>query len=82
MHTDLSCDHEALSEHCSDLIKKGCQGIVLLGTTGEGPSFSIRESNQIVERWVSSGFDPQKINLANGSNNLPHLNKRRLTLKY
>lgn len=72
MHTDLSCDHEALSAHCSDLIKKGCQGIVLLGTTGEGPSFSIRESSEIVERLVSSGFDPQKIVLANGSNNLPH----------
>lgn len=72
LHSDLSCDHEALSEHCSDLIEKGCQGIVLLGTTGEGPSFSVKESNEIVDRLVSSGFDPKKIVLANGSNNLPH----------
>ncbi|MEI8365338.1 MAG: dihydrodipicolinate synthase family protein [Parachlamydiaceae bacterium] len=71
LHADLSCNDELLTTHCLQLIDKGCQGIVLFGTTGEGASFSVSEKLQTVERTISRGLDPQKIILGNGSACLP-----------
>ena len=38
-----------LQRHVRTLAGEGCDGILLLGTTGEGPSFSIAEREAIVE---------------------------------
>ncbi len=38
-----------LQRHVQTLADEGCDGILLLGTTGEGPSFSIAEREAIVE---------------------------------
>lgn len=70
MHADLSCDEELLSLHCQHLIEKGCTGIALFGTTGEGPSFSVDERIRVLRKLISSGFDPQKIILGNGSSGI------------
>jgi 4-hydroxy-tetrahydrodipicolinate synthase len=61
MHEDLSCNCEALAAHCNDLIHKGCKGVVLFGTTGEGPSLSVPERIQILQEIIRLGIDPQKI---------------------
>lgn len=60
LRKDFSCDIEALTLHCKDLLERGCQGVVLFGTTGEGPSFSLRERIDIL-RQIASSIDPQKI---------------------
>ena len=40
---DRSDDHTALAAHAHRLIQRGCDGLVLFGTSGEGPSFSISQ---------------------------------------
>lgn len=70
MHPDLSCDHKTLASHCFDLVRRGCSGIALFGTTGEGPSFSLVERLEALQRLTLAGFDPAKIILANGSSGI------------
>jgi 4-hydroxy-tetrahydrodipicolinate synthase len=40
---DLSPDLDGLAKLIQFLAQRGCHGILLMGTTGEGPSFSIQE---------------------------------------
>lgn len=61
------CDAEALAAHCLDLISRGCKGVVLFGTTGEGASFSLEEKKGAIGKVIANGVDPQKIIIANGS---------------
>lgn len=61
MYEDFSCNCEVLVSHCKDLMNRGCKGIVLFGTTGEGPSFSVAEREQVVTNIIRLGIDPQKI---------------------
>jgi len=61
MRADLSIDYEELVAHCNDLVKRGCSGIVLFGTTGEGPSFSVEERKQAIKALVVSGINPRRI---------------------
>lgn len=61
MHEDLSCNCEALADHCLDLMDRGCKGVVLFGTTGEGPSFSVCEREKALEKLITLGLDPSKI---------------------
>ncbi len=67
LHSDLSCNVEVLTEHCLQLIERGCKGVVLFGTTGEGPSFSLEERKRAIKQVISRGLDPKKIIVANGS---------------
>jgi 4-hydroxy-tetrahydrodipicolinate synthase len=53
--------------HAFDLIQRGCAGVALFGTTGEGPSFSVEEKKEALDRLIFEGLDPQKIILGNGS---------------
>lgn len=61
MHADYSIHYQALIDHCHDLIKRGCQGVVLFGTTGEGSSFSVDERIEALKHLVNQGVDPKKI---------------------
>src|SRR5438876_11851679 len=38
---DFTVDHERLVAHCRYLLEHGCDGINLLGTTGEATSLSV-----------------------------------------
>jgi 4-hydroxy-tetrahydrodipicolinate synthase len=40
LNSDYSPDLDSIPEYLDFLAKRGCQGALLLGTTGEGPSFS------------------------------------------
>lgn len=70
MHADLTCNHRKLAAHCFAMIEQGCTGITLFGTTGEGPSFSLTERVEALNRLIHAGFDPKKIILANGSSGI------------
>jgi 4-hydroxy-tetrahydrodipicolinate synthase len=61
LHTDGTCDYDAYADHCKDLIAQGCSGVVLFGTTGEGPSFSVVERQEGIQAIVERGVDPKKI---------------------
>jgi 4-hydroxy-tetrahydrodipicolinate synthase len=40
VHRDLTPNLPAFAEHCQRLLAEGCDGVALLGTTGEANSFS------------------------------------------
>lgn len=61
LKSDLSCDYDAYADHCKDLIRQGCSGVVLFGTTGEGPSFTAAEREEGIQALVERGIDPKKI---------------------
>jgi len=43
LNPDLSIDTDRLIEHCRALLAEGCDGINLLGTTGEATSFPVEQ---------------------------------------
>ena len=67
---NLSCDNTHLANHCLDLLHRGCQGVVLFGTTGEGPSFSIKEKKETLRAVISKGLNPQNIIMGSGFSSL------------
>lgn len=50
--SDLSPDLEAIPQFLGFLARRGCHGALLLGTTGEGPSFSPQERTAILRAAV------------------------------
>ena len=58
---DLSPDHTAFVAHCRRLLEDGCDGIALLGTTGEANSFSGSERKALLEAIVAGGISPERL---------------------
>ena len=52
MHEDGSLDLESLPIYLDFLANRGCHGALILGTTGEGPSFSPEEREAILEAAI------------------------------
>jgi len=71
LNQDLSCNIQELVYHSLNLMKRGCSGIALFGTTGEGPSFSVQERIQTLNEIIAGGVLPEQIILGNGSANIP-----------
>jgi 4-hydroxy-tetrahydrodipicolinate synthase len=67
---DLSCDYDMMAQHCKKLIEEGCNGVVLFGTTGEGPSFSLAERQKAVQALIERGLDPQKTIVSVGGSSI------------
>jgi 4-hydroxy-tetrahydrodipicolinate synthase len=61
LKADLSPDHDIFVAHCRHLIADGCDGIALLGTTGEANSFSVAERRALLETAVSGGIEPARL---------------------
>ena len=68
---DLSCNVPELTNHCKDILSRGLKGVILFGTTGEGPSFSLEEKLSITEEVISLGVLPSQIILGNGGSTIP-----------
>ena len=49
LNADQSIDFEGIPPYLEFLAERGCHGALLLGTTGEGPSFSLKERLAIFE---------------------------------
>jgi 4-hydroxy-tetrahydrodipicolinate synthase len=58
---DLAPDHAAFVAHCSRLLEQGCDGVALLGTTGEANSFSSNERKALLEAAVAAGIAPDRL---------------------
>lgn len=52
---DGSVDHAALAAHARRLIQRGCDELVLFGTSGEGSSFSIAQRLAATEAVLRAG---------------------------
>jgi 4-hydroxy-tetrahydrodipicolinate synthase len=58
---DLAPDYATFVAHCQRLLQQGCDGIALLGTTGEANSFSGSERKALLEAVVASGILPEHL---------------------
>ncbi len=56
MHEDLSLDLDRMAAHCRWLLANGCNGLGILGTTGEANSLGISERIAVMEGMVERGI--------------------------
>lgn len=56
MKPDLSPDVALMAEHCRWLLANGCNGLGVLGTTGEANSFSLAERIAVMEGLARAGI--------------------------
>jgi 4-hydroxy-tetrahydrodipicolinate synthase len=68
---DLSPNLPAFAAHCRWLIAEGCDGVALLGTTGEANSFSSAERKTILETALSAGLQRGQLMPGTGVANIP-----------
>ena len=61
LDADLAPDHAVFVKHCRHLLSEGCDGIALLGTTGEANSFSASERKALIESVVGAGIAPSRL---------------------
>lgn len=57
----LEPDHALFVAHCRRLLAEGCDGIAMLGTTGEANSFSTGERQALLEAAVAAGIPPGRL---------------------
>ena len=58
---DLMPDHARFVAHCRRLLAEGCDGIAMLGTTGEANSFSVDERKALLEAALAGGVAPHQL---------------------
>jgi 4-hydroxy-tetrahydrodipicolinate synthase len=58
---DGTPDHATFAIHAKALLQEGCDGIALLGTTGEANSFSLAQRMALVEKVIDAGVDAKRL---------------------
>jgi len=61
MTKDFAPDLDRFAAHCRWLLANGCNGLGILGTTGEANSFSADERRAILEGAVARGVPAAKL---------------------
>ena len=56
MNPDLSIDLDRMAKHCEWLLANGCNGLAVLGTTGEANSLGITERMALLDGLVARGI--------------------------
>jgi len=56
MRADLSVDLDRMAAHCRWLLANGCNGLAILGTTGEANSLGVSERIAVIEGLVERGI--------------------------
>ncbi|MEO2038645.1 MAG: dihydrodipicolinate synthase family protein, partial [Martelella sp.] len=56
---------EPFLEHCRWALANGCDGLNILGTTGEANSLGIG-ARKAVMRWAAEAFDPARLMVGTG----------------
>jgi 4-hydroxy-tetrahydrodipicolinate synthase len=61
LDAELNIDHARMAAHARDLLARGCGGVTIFGTTGEGPSFSMAERRETLQQLVAHGVPAERI---------------------
>jgi 4-hydroxy-tetrahydrodipicolinate synthase len=61
MNVDLSIDLDRMAAHCRWLLGNGCNGLAVLGTTGEANSLGIQERIALLEGLIERGIPASKM---------------------
>jgi 4-hydroxy-tetrahydrodipicolinate synthase len=68
---DGTCDVDRLARHCQALLAAGIDGVAPFGTTGEGPSFTVRERRTALDGLIEAGIPAERILPGTGCAALP-----------
>ena len=71
MNDDWSIDHRRYAAHVNGLLEQGCNGVVLMGSTGEANSFSIAERMIALDAVLEADIPPEKLIVGVGCCALP-----------
>ncbi len=63
-------DHATFAVHAKALLEEGCDGIALLGTTGEANSFSLGQRMALVEKTIEAGVEAKRLLPGTSQNNV------------
>jgi len=63
----LEPDTALFVAHCRWLLERGCDGVVPIGTTGEGNSLSVRQRMALIEAIAGSGIPMSRFIIGTGS---------------
>lgn len=61
MTPDYAPDVALMAKHCRWLLAHGCDGLGVLGTTGEATSFSVAERIAVMEGLIAAGIPPARL---------------------
>ncbi|MDB5560824.1 MAG: 4-hydroxy-tetrahydrodipicolinate synthase [Hyphomicrobiales bacterium] len=61
LDADLAPDLASFGAHCRDLLANGCDGLAILGTTGEANSFTVAERKSILEGALAAGVPAERL---------------------
>ena len=64
--SDFFIDPDRLHNHIDWLQERGCHGVVLMGTTGEATSFSVKERRAMLDTLAARGVDMSRIIVGTG----------------
>lgn len=65
-HQDLQVNIEKLLAHCRWLLHQGCNGLAVMGTTGEANSFSVKERMSVLEALLEGGISSKVFMVGTG----------------
>ncbi len=71
LDADLKPDPRAAAAHCRWLLAHGCDGIGLLGTTGEANSFALAERLDLIAGVIGAGIPAERLIIGTGCCAIP-----------
>jgi 4-hydroxy-tetrahydrodipicolinate synthase len=71
LNADLSIDTSAYLTHLKRLLDGGCNGVAVLGTTGEANSFTVQERLALIEHVGAASLAPERVIIGTGCCAIP-----------
>src|SRR5690606_39268443 len=71
LRDDLAPDLKAMVAHHRWLLDNGCDGVAVLGTTGEANSFSVPERRAIIDAVAEAALPAERVMIGTGCCALP-----------
>jgi 4-hydroxy-tetrahydrodipicolinate synthase len=70
LRDDFSIHRELLLAHGRDLLARGCDGLAVFGTSGEGPSLALADRCAALDYLLDAGLAPEQLIVGVGSASL------------